>query len=619
MKITRLAAGVAVVVAGALALSACTPPRESEVIKDTAITVSWNDTYYALNDGLSDTNATANSVVNYMLKSGFKYYNASSELIKQTDFGTYAVTSEDPLTVKYTVNEGVKWSDGAAVDAADLLLYWAANTTQVQNGEGTTDKDGNLTDQSGTFWNTGAQKDYGLDLVKDVPTIGDDGRSLTLTYSKYFVDWELAFDVAQVSAHGTTRLAYPGKYKDDADGQKQAKADFIKAVQNKDLAWLSPVSKSFNQDYKFSSGTPTGDGANLKLLTNGAYRLTEINANQGYTTLTANPDYKWGPSPKYEKITVRVIPQMADQITALQNGEVQIASGQPTADIAQLLQNGVPGVKYTGAPEGTYEHIDLQVANGGAFDPATYGGDADKALKVRQAFMKILPRQEILDKLIKPLQPNAELRESQIFLPGTDGAKKAAEVNGYKDLTVPDVEGAKKLLAEVGATNPTVRMLFSSTNERRKQEFALIQPYAAQAGFNLVDASSPTWSPDLRGKPTSYDAALFGWQSTSTAVGESAANYQPGGQNNFYGWDNPQITDLFTQLSQEKDKAKQQDLQVQAEKLIGEQYWSVPIFQFPGITAWSDKVDGVSAGFLNPTYFWNFWEWAPAKGATPAS
>ena len=33
--------------------------------------------------------------------------------------------------------------------------------------------------------------------------------------------------------------------------------------------------------------------------------------------------------------------------------------------------------------EGTYEHVDLQFDNGGPFDPATYGGDAAKALKVR--------------------------------------------------------------------------------------------------------------------------------------------------------------------------------------------------------------------------------------------
>lgn len=611
MKITRLVAGVGVVAVGALVLSGCTPPRESEVIEGTSITVAWNDFYYAWNDGLADTNATSNAVVNYMAKSGFSYYDADSQLVQDTEFGKYELVSEDPLTVKYTINDGVKWNDGAAVDAADLLLQWAANTTHLQDGEGTIDEEtGELTGQSGTFWNTGASEDYGLDLVSEVPEIGDDGRSITMTYDEFYVDWELALTGAEVAAHGTVMLAYPDEY-EEGDEEK-AKDDLIKAIQEKDLEWLAPVSKSYNQDYKFSAGTPENP---LQLLGNGPYKITEVNATDGYTTLEANPDYTWGPSPKYETITVRVIPDMQAQITALENGEISIASGQPTADIASLLEAGVPGVEYEGSPEGTYEHVDLQVTNGGPFDPATYGGDADKALKVRQAFLSVIPRQEILEKLIKPLQPDAELRNSQIFLPGTPGAEAAAEVNGYPEMTEPDVEGAKALLAEAGASNPTVRLLFSNTNERRKQEFLLIQPYAEAAGFKLVDASRQDWGTALGTATSEYDAALFGWQSTSTAVGESAANYQTGGLNNYYGWSVPELDDIFDELAGTADVDKQVELQAEAERIIGEQAWSVPIFQFPGITAWSEETTGVVPGFLSPTYFWNFWEWAPAEAA----
>ena len=104
-----------------------------------------------------------------MAKSGFWHYNADSELIQDTDFGTYELVEEDPLTVKYTINEGVKWTDGTDVDAADLLLAWASNTTHVQDGEGTVDEEtGELTGQSGTFWNTGTLEDYG-----SRPRLGD--------------------------------------------------------------------------------------------------------------------------------------------------------------------------------------------------------------------------------------------------------------------------------------------------------------------------------------------------------------------------------------------------------------------------------------------------------------
>jgi len=607
LKISRLIGGVAIVAVGALALAGCTPPpRESEVIDGTAITVAWNDYYYAFNDGLADTNATSNAVVNYMLKDGFQYYDNESNLVPQTGFGTIEKTGDDPLTVKYTVNEGVNWSDGTAVDAADLLLYWAANTLQVQNGEGTADEEtGELTGQDGTFWNTGAVEGYGLDTVTKTPEIGDGGRSVTLTYDEYYVDWQLAFAVSPVSAHGTVELAYPGEY-DDA---KAAKDALIKAIQDKDYDFLAPVSKSFNQDYKFRDLPEEAE----KMYGTGAYTLTDLNSTDGYATLTANPEYTWGPSPKYETITVRVIPDAQAQLTALQNGEVDIVAGQPTADLAAQLEAGIEGVEYAGSPEGTYEHIDLQVTNGGPFDAATYGGDEAKALAVRQAFLKTIPRGTILETLIKPLQPDAELRNSQIFLPGTEGAEQAAEVNGSLDLIDPDIEGAKALLAEAGVDKVDVRMLFSDTNPRRASEYTLINESAKKAGINVINASSPTWGADLEANKSGYDAALFGWQSTSTAVGESGANYQTTGLNNYYGWSNPEIDELFDQVGQAEDATAAQPLLVEAEKLVGEQAWSVPIFQFPGITAWSSDIKGVVPGFLSPTYFWNFWEWEPAS------
>ena len=37
--------------------------------------------------------------------------------------------------------------------------------------------------------------------------------------------------------------------------------------------------------------------------------------------------------------------------------------------------------------------------NGGPFDPATYGGNADTAKAVRQAFLKTIPRQQIVDRV----------------------------------------------------------------------------------------------------------------------------------------------------------------------------------------------------------------------------
>ena len=606
MKIKRIVVVTSVIAVAALALSGCSVPKTSEVIKGTSISVAWNDPMQEYNTLSATGNAASNNNISYMANSSFNYYDDKTKLVKNTEFGTYKVEKKDPLTVKYTVNEGVKWSDGVQVGAADMMMTWAALTTHLNNVEAAYGADGNITNQAaldkGVFFNAGAVKGQGLDLVSKTPTISDNNRSVTIVYDKPYVDWELSFPIG-VSAHGTVQLAYPDKkYSGDA-----ANKALIKAVKDKDYTFLSPVAKSWSNDYKFLDMPKEKQ----KLLSNGPYVVTDLK-DQQYVTLTARKDYTWGPSPKYQKITVRVVGDPQAQITALQNGEVKVASGQPTADLLTQIK-GLSGVKYKAATESTYEHIDLQVTNGGVFDPKTYGGDAAKAQLVRAAFLKTVPRQDIVDKLIKPLQPAAVLRASLQFVPGSSGYDAVKKAGAYAQYDKVDIEGAKADLVKAGVSNVKVRFLYGKTNTRRQQEFELVRQSAALAGITVIDGGSATWGADLSSKPNDYDAALFGWQATSLAVAQNQANYTPGGLNNYYGWSDKPLTAIYDKLSTETDSAKQDDLLVQADKIIGQRAWTVPIFQFPGVTAWSDTMTNLKPAFLAPQYFWNFWEWAPSK------
>ena len=466
MKIRRLAAAGAVIVSGALVLSGCSAPaQESEVIAGTEITVAWNDPFLEYNNGSATGNASANTNIVYLTNQSFNYYDDGPSLVKNTDFGTYEKVSDNPLVVKFTINDGVKWSDGTPVDAADMLLNWAANTTNVNTvGDDAVKKDDTGAATVGddqVFFNSGAVPNTRLGLVTKTPEIGDDGRSLTYTYDQPYVDWEIATgNGVGVSAHGTTQLAFP----DENLSPEDAKKKLITAIQDKDAKVLSRISHVWNDGYRFSD-MPTEP---QKTLGDGAYTITDLKADQ-YVTLTANKEYTGTKKPKYEKITVRFIADPQAQIQALSNGEVQIASGQPTADLQQV--QGLSGIEYKGQAEGTYEHVDLQVTNGGPFDPAKYGGDAEKAKLVRQAFFKTLPREEILDKLIKPLQSDAELRNSNVYVPGTPEYEASVEKNGYKDQAV-DIDGAKADLAKAGVTGTIdARVIYGQGNTRRQQEF----------------------------------------------------------------------------------------------------------------------------------------------------
>src|SRR5690606_25595224 len=145
LKIRRFSVAGAVLAGAALALSACTTPAaeddtpttsdptSSETATDDAptgeastVTVGWNQPFYSYNSSTSRGHATANAIVLYITQSGFKYYDADLILPQATSFGKNEKVSDGPRPLKYTINVDSVWSDGAPVDAADMLLYCAA-------------------------------------------------------------------------------------------------------------------------------------------------------------------------------------------------------------------------------------------------------------------------------------------------------------------------------------------------------------------------------------------------------------------------------------------------------------------------------------------------------------
>jgi peptide/nickel transport system substrate-binding protein len=329
-----------------------------------------------------------------------------------------------------------------------------------------------------------------------------------------------------------------------------------------------------------------------------------------YVTLTARKDYSWGPSPKIQTITVKVIADPLAAVQALENGEVDAISPQATADIITAL-NGIAskGIVTDTTSDATYEHIDLTFNNKGPFDPATYGGDAEKAKAVRQAFLKTIPRSDIVTKLIQPINPDAKVDNSQTILPGAPGYDSVAAANGSADYANVDIEGAKTLLAGAGVKKTVdVKFMFGCANTRRQNEFALIQESAAKAGFNVLNKCDDNWGAALGSGV--YDAVVFGWQSTSLAVTSSKATFASDGGNNLNGYKNEAVDAAYAKLSTEFDSAKQVALLTEIEKALWSDAYGVTVFQFPGVTAYnSKKVSGIVPAPLAPMFFWNFWEW----------
>ena len=608
MRIKRFATAVGLTAVGALVVSGCAPggdSGDSGLVEGSSITAAWNQAFYSMNGNTSFGNATANNNINYLVLDGFNYYNNTPELVQNTSFGTYELVSEDPLTVTYTVAEGVNWSDGTPVDAADLMLNWAAlsralDTPDFDPNDFVDPDTGEFTDAFPTdvvYFDSGATPDSGMGLVTETPEIGDDGRSITMTFNEPFVDWDLVF-TSPLPAH---IIAEKSLDIEDADEAKQAVLD---AIESEDAAALAPMASFWNSGFNFTEMPEDTD----LVTASGPYMISDYVADQ-YVTLTANPEYSGDNSPNIEEITIRFIPDPLAAVQALENGDVDIIQPQATADITTALE-GIDGITVTTGLGGTYEHVDLQFDNGK--NPENIFSNP----QVREAFMMTIPRQEIVDTLIKPIiGDDAILRDSQLFVPGAEGYDESAANNTSADYAEVDIEGARQLLEESGVTDTSVCILYASNNPRRVNEFALIQASANEAGFDVTDCGSEEWG-GLLGTPGAYDASLFGWQSTSLGVTNSLPTFVTNGINNLNFYSNEEVDSIISQLNVTFDPQEQIDLQVEMDRLLWEDFYGVTIYQFPEVTAFSDRVENIDPSILAPTIFWNAWDWAVTDSAT---
>ncbi len=607
MKIRRIGAVGAIVATSALVLSACATPGGSEIVEDTAVSIGWNQPFYAQNNLTSTGNATTNANVLYLTNPLFNYYDGDLNLVKNESVGDYEVVSEDPFTVEYTIADGLTWSDGVPVDAADVLLWWGSQNDKFDNVEPEYDDEGNISNQdeidAGVYFDGTSAA---INLIEETPEISEDGKTITFVYTQPRSDWEVTIQPSPMAAHALAGIALGVETGEGDDAGQEGKQRVIDAFANNVTEDLSALAKSWNEDFNFTS-LPSDERLYLAY---GPYVMTDFVENQ-YLTLTARDDIDWEPAPKVESITIRYTEDPLASVLSLQNGEVDLIQPQSSVDVIETLE-GIDGIEYTTQEEGTYEHVDVIFNNGGPFDPASYGGDEETARLVRQAFLLTIPRQEILEKLIIPLNPEATLRNSHTTVPGAPNYDEVVENNGSDFYTGTDEENRAKaadLLEQAGVETPVdVRFLYGASNVRRANEYELIKAAGEEVGFNVIDEGDDAWGGRLTQTDT-YDASLFGWQSTNTFALNSEANFITGGLNNFGGYSDDTMDELWAELGPNTDPDKETELIIEIESMLNEAGFSIPIFQFPGVVAWRSALDGVSFIPLSPTIFWNYWEW----------
>jgi peptide/nickel transport system substrate-binding protein len=613
MKFTRSAKfALATAASAALAVSLLTPAQANT---RSTVVIHHTNVQTGLNCSTTTTNSTVCTDQAALTGMGFNYYNDKKELIKNTVFGNYKVikNSKTDFRVQYTVNPGRVWSDGTPITGVDLLLSHVLGSDAYSIAAGLGDPADKKTPPA--FNGLGYSSTYHKNIVGE-PVLSADEMSVTLRWKSPIANWDL-YGPGPSPVHAMVLMAEGKKELQSVSANNAAKDRFLAAFKSKDTALLKKMGDVWSKDYTIT--TINKDTNPLLLISNGVF-IVDNAVPKTSLTLKANPRYNSGPkmTGSIDTIVFKVITDGTAAVQALSNGELDIYAGQATADAVAALKK-ISNVNVTGGEQAVYEHWDLHYDSVEGEPPysgifSVKGGAKAKAL--RQAFLLALPRNEIMEKLIAPINGVTTPLCTTWVAPGTAAYDKICAVNGSAFYTRGTQETRNKsALALVQKFYPdalkkpiTVNVLVPGGNARRAAQFALAKANMAKVGFNLVGDVQSGWGGLLgNGK---YDAFFFAWVSSSVLQKQSCSVLETtGGSNYVMGYSNKVVDQVCSELDVAAKDSILLQKYIKADRALFADAVTLPVFVHPGVNAINKNLKGVKPAPLSPQLTWNFWEW----------
>ncbi len=599
---------LATAASAALAVALLTP---AQAAKHSTVVIHEVNSLTSFNPGQPDTNLVTNGVVIYLSRSGFQYYDDSKNLIRNTRFGSFKIVknSATDLRVQYTVAPGRVWSDGTPITGVDLLMSHVLSSNEYSKAAGIGDPMNKTAVPA--FDSNGYSGTYSENIVGD-PVLSADKMSVTIQFSKKIANWDL-YGPGPFPVHALTLISEGKNALGSVNENVAARDRFLAAFNSKNTAVLKAMGKVWSEAYDI---TEVNAGTNPLLFVGNGGFLVNSAVKASSVTMKMNPKYNSGPvlTGSIDTIILRFISDGTAAAQALANGEIDIYAGQATADGVAALKK-ISNVIVKGGIQSCYEHWDLRV--GEAPGQPVYTGvfAGAKGRDMRRAFLLSVPREEIVEKLIRPINPAAIVLGSGIMAPGQEGYDRLVANNGSSYYVGnQDVLNAKALrlvrqsFPNASPSNPVdVKVLVPGNNARRAAEFALAKANGLKAGFNLIGDVQASWSPRIQN--TEYDVKFFAYCSTAVVQTAGDGLFKLGGANNRDGINFPQIDVLFNKLQVPMSPRSVVTTLISIERIIHAEGLTIPVFQFPAVTAYNKDLKGVKPAPLSPTIVWNYWEW----------
>ena len=568
----------------------------------------------SLNYGVNNMNLASNEDLTYPTGFGFFWANDQKQVVPNTKFGSWKIAknSATDFEVAYTVNPGQIWDDGAPITGVDLLLSHVTSSGKYSIAAGL----GDPQSKAGSAFDSGGYGGVYDNHVVGNPTLSADKMTLTVKYDARIPDWALyAPGVSPVHA---LELMAAGKKTLPSVAEANAATDkFLSDFTSKNTASLKAMAAIWSKSYNIS--TVNSSTNPLLLVGNGDFKIDTC-VDQVACTLVIDSKTNGTSGPKttgIEKIVFRYDVADTSAPQALGNKEVDLYQGQPTADAVTQLK-AVKGISILAAPLSTYEQMSMRVGSGtGGTYTGPFAGESAKAIATRKAFLLALPREDMVNKIVAPVQANAVVLNSRFVLPDSSAAY-AAQIAGngssaytagsQADRTAQAIRIMKQYYGADFLKKPiTVHTLFRN-NARRTAEFQLYQAAEAKVGFNMTGPGIPDWSAHT--SDDAYDVNFYAWGNGLPVQVGDCPQVQTTGGNNHYGWSNATIDKVCADLAASSvSDATRNAKWIQVERAMYAEAYTIGLFQWPGVTAVNSDLKGVKPSSITPNLVWNYWEW----------
>ncbi|WP_102157446.1 ABC transporter family substrate-binding protein [Zhihengliuella halotolerans] len=580
MRLKRISTAVAAGAILGLALSACAPEGDpngdgggggggtAAENQSISASVGPND-FISYNGFTPETYSTYNSAIVDRMQLGFTYFGTDGEILPNEDLGSFELVSEDPMVIEYTIADDAVWSDGTQITVADAVLAWAFQNPNLKSGDE-------------PLFNS-VSADLG-DEVPEGPQGDAEGKTFTVEFAAPNPDWQIQ-----------TWMLHPAHVVAEQGGLTTE--EFVEAARDGDAEALADAAEFWNTGWHTDPGTLPDEEL---VPVNGPYKLGSWEAGQS-VTLVPNENY-YGELAANDELVMRFVDQGA-MVQALDNGDLDVIAPQPTVDTLSQLEGLGDKVNIHQGDTLTWEHLDFNFTEGSLFSDN---------LELRKAFAMCVPRQQIVENLIQPINPEAEVLNAREVFPFQDTYGEVVDASYDGQYDEVDIEGAKAILEAEGADGAEVRIGYSAPNPRRSDQVAMIKSSCDEAGFDIVDAGDADFfQPGGTQERGDYEVALFAWAGSGQITsGENI--YATGKPQNYTDYSNEEVDAAWRTLATSLDESVHLEQTKEIEKLLWDDLFGIPIFAHPGLDSSAANIENVEGTATQDGIVWNAPTWQRA-------